>query len=34
VPKEIEILDELPKSSVGKLLRRKLREAVFEKVEG
>ena len=34
VPKDIEILDELPKSSVGKLLRRKLREAVFEKVEG
>lgn len=26
VPKEIEILDELPKSSVGKLLRRMLRE--------
>jgi long-chain acyl-CoA synthetase len=34
VPKEIEILDDLPKSSVGKLLRRKFREEVFEKVEG
>lgn len=33
VPKSVEIMEELPKSSVGKLLRRKLREEVFEKVE-
>ncbi|MEF8834486.1 MAG: long-chain-fatty-acid--CoA ligase, partial [Halofilum sp. (in: g-proteobacteria)] len=26
VPKEIEIIDELPKSSVGKILRRELRD--------
>lgn len=32
VPKEIELLDELPKSSVGKLLRRMLRKEK-EKVE-
>jgi long-chain acyl-CoA synthetase len=32
VPKEIEFLDELPKSSLGKLLRRMLRKEQ-EKVE-
>ncbi|HEY2421247.1 MAG TPA: long-chain fatty acid--CoA ligase [Neobacillus sp.] len=33
VPKEIEILEELPKSSVGKLLRRMLRDKEERKVE-
>jgi long-chain acyl-CoA synthetase len=32
VPKEIEILNELPKSSVGKLLRRMLRESEIQKL--
>jgi long-chain acyl-CoA synthetase len=32
VPKEIEILSELPKSSVGKLLRRMLRQDEEQKV--
>ncbi len=26
VPKEVEIIDEIPKSNVGKILRRELRE--------
>lgn len=33
VPKEIEILEDLPKSSVGKLLRRMLRDSEENKVE-
>lgn len=33
VPKAVEILDELPKSSVGKLLRRMLRHGEVDKVE-
>jgi long-chain acyl-CoA synthetase len=32
-PKEVEILDDLPKSSVGKLLRRVLRDEELAKVE-
>jgi long-chain acyl-CoA synthetase len=32
VPKEIEFLSELPKSSVGKLLRRMLRQEENEKI--
>jgi long-chain acyl-CoA synthetase len=32
VPKEIEFLSELPKSSVGKLLRRMLRQEETEKI--
>ncbi|MEH7500722.1 hypothetical protein V7152_01585 [Neobacillus drentensis] len=33
VPKEVEILAELPKSSVGKLLRRVLRDEEITKVK-
>lgn len=34
VPKEIEFTDDLPKSAVGKILRRKLREKELEKSSG
>jgi long-chain acyl-CoA synthetase len=33
VPKIIEFIDELPKSAVGKILRRKLKEMEMEKLE-
>jgi acyl-coenzyme A synthetase/AMP-(fatty) acid ligase len=34
VPKEIEFLPELPKSAVGKILRKELREMDMKKREG
>jgi long-chain acyl-CoA synthetase len=33
VPKIIEFIDELPKSAVGKILRRKLKEMEMKKTE-
>ena len=33
VPKEIEFIDELPKSAIGKILRRELREIDKKKRE-
>jgi len=34
VPKEVEFIDELPKSAIGKVLRRTLREIDMKKREG